>query len=137
MTERTSDFGALVDAGLDKLATTKILYEMHKNGAAPRWLLGTLATLSAINVTATVTAMVRQPGKSLRPTKSGKAAMAGEMLSLFFYMLAYTATADHAQHGRAAKTLRKFGKATFITSLPMALHATFRYAEIAFTRQRQ
>lgn len=124
-----SNFGATVDAGLDKVATTKIIYELWRQDAAPKAVLGTIATLSAINLAATAHTMIAQPGKPIRPTAAGKMAMAGETVALFAYTAAHTA--ESTGHNRPASLLRKIGNATAMITLPLALRATSAYVDRA------
>lgn len=128
-TGQESNFGATVDAGLDKVATAKIMYEMWRKNAAPSAVLGGIATLSAINTATTAYTMITRPGEPIRPTKTGKLAMAGETLALFAYTTAHTA--EHSGHEKASRTLRRVGRAAFIATLPLAAHATRSYIERA------
>ena len=101
VTGQTSNFGALTDAGLDKIATAKIIYEFTKKGIIPREIAAALASLQTTNALATAATMLKYPGKSIRPTTSGKLAMAGEM--------AYSLTVSAPQQNEAAtKRSRQF-----------------------------
>ncbi len=124
-----SNFGATVDAGLDKLVTTKLLWELWKSNAAPKAVLGTIATLSAVNAASTAHVMLTRPGEPIRPTLSGKVAMAGETVALFAHSAAHTA--EHTNHPNASKWLKRLGNAAFIASLPAAVHATGSYLKRA------
>ena len=129
-TGQTSDVGAAVDAVTDKLVTGKLLYEMQKDGAAPKSVIGTIAVLNTTNAIATGIAKLRGKHKGeTRPTKSGKLAMAGETLALFAYAGAYTA--EHNDKSELAETLRTVGRTAFIASLPLAAHASWTYIKRA------
>ena len=130
-TGQTSDLGAGVDAGIDKVVTAKLLCDLTRKDAAPKPVIGTIALLNTINAAATGIANIRnrEKGASDRPSKSGKLAMAGETITLFAYAGAYTA--EHNGHPGLAEMLRKFGCATLIVSLPFATHAAHEYLKRA------
>ena len=122
-----SNFGATVDAGLDKLATAKIMWELNQKNAAPKKVLGTIALLSAINFATTAKFMVDHPGEPIRPTKSGKLAMAAETVALFAYSAGYTA--EQTGKVNTAKVLKNIGNAAFVAALPAAIHSTAHYVK--------
>lgn len=126
-TGQTSNFGAVVDAGLDKIATAKILYELVKKDAIPREITALLGASQAVNALATAVTMAKHPGKPIRPTKSGKLALAGETLSMFSYALA--SAAEHSGHEKVAAYSRAVGAAAFAAALPLATHATYSYVK--------
>ena len=130
-TGQTSNLGAGVDAGIDKVVTAKLLCDLTRKDAAPKPVIGTIALLNTINAAATGIANIRnrEKGASDRPSKSGKLAMAGETVTLFAYAGAYTA--EHNGHPGLAEMLRKFGCATLIVSLPFATHAAHEYLKRA------
>ena len=130
MTGQTSNFGAALDATTDKIVMAKILYEMNKKGLAPKHVLGIVATLNLINAGATGIANLRSDEKGeTRPTKSGKLAMAGEIVTLISYIAAHIAEQD--KNPKLAKLLRKLGAGAFAASLPFAAHATCTYIKRA------
>ena len=130
LTGQTSDLGAALDAGGDKLVMIKTLYEMRKQGAAPKAILGTIATLNAVNFVATGITNIRSEEKGeTRPTKSGKLAMAGETATLIAYAAAHAA--EHSDSPELAKGLRCLGATAFAASLPLALHASAEYVNRA------
>ena len=127
MTGQTSNFGAALDATTDKIVMAKILYEMHKKGLAPKYVLGTVAVLNSINAVATGIANLRSDEKAeTRPTKSGKVGLAMETAALVAY-----AAAELADNPKPAKLLRKLGAGAFAASLPFAAHATCTYIKRA------
>ena len=126
-TGQTSNFGAVVDASLDKIATAKILYELVKKDAIPREITALLGASQAVNALATAVTMAKHPGKPIRPTKSGKLALAGETLSMFSYALA--SAAEHSGHEKVAAYSRAVGAAAFAAALPLATHATYSYVK--------
>lgn len=129
-TGQTSNFGAIVDAGLDKIATTKILYELIKKDAIPREIVAALGVSQAVNALATFVTMAKHPGKPIRPTKSGKLALAGETLSMFSYALA--SAAEHNGHEKVAACSRAVGAVAFAAALPLAMHSTYSYVKRAW-----
>ena len=131
MTGQTSNTGAALDATTDKIVMPKILYEMHKKGLAPKYVLGTVAALNSINAVATGIANLRSDEKAeTRPTKSGKVGLAMETAALVAYAAAELAD-RRTDNPKPAKLLRKLGAVAFATSLPLATHATYTYIKRA------
>ena len=131
MTGQTSNFGAALDATTDKIVMAKILYEMHKKGLAPKYVLGTVAVLNSINAVATGIANLRSDEKAeTRPTKSGKVGLAMETAALVAYAAAELAD-KRTDNPKPAKLLRKLGAGAFAASLPFAAHATCTYIKRA------
>ena len=128
-TAETSNFGALTDASLDKIATAKIIYEFTKKDIIPREIAAALASLQAANALATAATMLKYPGKSIRPTTSGKLAMTGEMASIFAYGIG--AAAERSGHETIATVSRAVGGLAFAASLPCALHSSYTYVRQA------
>ena len=131
MTGQTSNFGAALDATTDKIVMAKILYEMNKKELAPKYALGTVATLNLINAGATGIANLRSKDKAeTRPTKSGKVGLAMETAALVAYAAAELAD-KRADSPKPAEALRKLGAGAFAASLPFAVHATHTYIKRA------
>ena len=131
MTGQTSNFGAALDATTDKIVMAKILYEMNKKELAPKYALGTVATLNLINAGATGIANLRSKDKAeTRPTKSGKVGLAMETAALVAYAAAELAD-KRTDNPKPAKLLRKLGAGAFAASLPFAIHATHAYIKRA------
>ena len=131
MTGQTSNFGAALDATTDKIVMAKILYEMHKKGLAPKYVLGTVAVLNLINAGATGIANLRSDERAeTRPTKSGKVGLAMETAALVAYAAAELAD-KRTDNPKPAKLLRKLGAGAFAASLPFAAHATCTYIKRA------
>ena len=131
MTGQTSNTGAALDATTDKIVMAKILYEMNKKELAPKYVLGTVATLNSINAVATGIANLRSKEKAeTRPTKSGKVGLAMETAALVAYAAAELAD-KRTDNPKPAKLLRKLGAVAFATSLPLATHATYTYVKRA------
>ena len=131
MIGQTSNFGAALDATTDKIVMAKILYEMHKKGLAPKYVLGTVAVLNSINAGATGIANLRSDERAeTRPTKSGKVGLAMETAALVAYAAAELAD-KRTDSPKPAKLLRKLGAGAFAASLLPAVHATCTYIERA------
>ncbi len=131
MIGQTSNFGAALDATTDKIVMAKILYEMHKKGLAPKYVLGTVAVLNSINAGATGIANLRSDERAeTRPTKSGKVGLAMETAALVAYAAAELAD-KRTDNPKPAEILRKLGAGAFAASLLPAVHATCTYIERA------
>ena len=129
-----SDFGALLDAGIDKVVTSKYLYELYRQGLAPNIVLGTVALSSIINPAATAVALERNPEQKIRPVKTGKLGLAAETMSLLAFNAEHVA--KRAYHPKLATTLRGLGWAAFAVAAPLALHASATYVDRAINPQR-
>lgn len=131
MMGQTSNTGAALDATTDKIVMAKILYEMNKKELAPKYVLGAVAVLNSINAAATGIANLRSDEKAeTRPTKSGKVGLAMETAALVAYAAAELAD-KRTDNPKPAKLLRKLGAVAFVTSLPLATHATYTYVKRA------
>lgn len=128
-TGQTSDFGAALDAGIDKFVTAKLLYEMWQKGAAPEALLGIIATHQAINTGATLATNLKHQSADTRPTRAGKLAMATETASLFAYVSSFTA--ENSGKPEIAEKLRRIGLVAFVASVPLAIRSTASYVKRA------
>lgn len=131
-TGQASEVGALVDAGIDKLVTAKLLWEMWRSGSAPKHVLATFALGNCINFAATGIAKLRG-NNDLQVAPTGKLAMATEAVSLFAFAGAHAA--EHANRPDAAQTLRALGKAAFFGALPLIVHSSGSYVARAATPQ--
>lgn len=123
-TGQASEVGALVDAGIDKLVTAKLLWEMWRSGSAPKHVLATFALGNCINFAATGIAKLRG-NNDLQVAPTGKLAMATEAVSLFAFAGAHAA--EHANRPDAAQTLRALGRAAFFGALPLIAHSSWSY----------
>lgn len=131
-TGQESELGALLDAGMDKLVTSKIMYELLQHRAAPKCVLGTIATFNTINAGATALTEYQQPDTNLRPVKTGKFAMAAENIALFAYTASHVA--EKSGHDVASKRLRILGHVAAATALPLAIHSSASYVKRAIKR---
>jgi phosphatidylglycerophosphate synthase len=85
ITGQESDFGAALDASLDKAGVVAILaHQMHKDIIPCKVATGIIAQ-NAANIYATVVTKSKHPGVKIRPTYDGKRAMFSQNLSLGAY----------------------------------------------------
>lgn len=71
-TGQTSDFGALLDAGLDKVVTAIILYEIKSKNLAPTEIIAAITAFNGINAVASAKTIVEAGDETVRPKISGK-----------------------------------------------------------------
>jgi phosphatidylglycerophosphate synthase len=71
---QTSDFGALMDSGLDKAKGALEIWELWRKGIVPRWMLAVSAAQDATNVGATVVERIRHPGSTQKAEEIGRRA---------------------------------------------------------------
>lgn len=126
---QASELGAALDAATDKLTTAKLLYELWRKDMAPKEVLGAIATFNAINFLATVVADRYPTGEKLRPTKSGKLAIATETGALIAYVA--SDLAEKAGCKKSARDLRKIGHVTSALAVPLAINASVKYVNRA------
>ena len=88
-THHTSRFGALLDATLDKLAVLAMIIAMWAHAMAPAWILLVIVLQNVINTLATAVAEQSHPGRNLKPSRSGKYAMAVQNLALASFVISY------------------------------------------------
>ena len=81
-TGQTSDFGAGLDAGLDKAVTAIILYKIKSKNLAPTEIIATITAFNGINAVASAKTIVEAGDETVRPEISGKLALALETSSL-------------------------------------------------------
>lgn len=135
-TGQETDFGAAVDASLDKLGMARILWAAWRTKAVPRPILTTLAALNILNSTASVIASARHPEASYRTPLSGKLSMALSNVALLSHLIASTTEQTSSEHQptrpRRGTWLRRIGTAAFAASLPLAAHAARHYIRRTF-----
>jgi phosphatidylglycerophosphate synthase len=113
-TGQASEFGATVDATLDKFAGLAILVAEGQKGIAPLSDLGAMFGQNITNSVATAVAIKRHPELDLAPTKDGKHAMASQNLALGAYAFG-NLIKDH--YPRAAQVSRTVGRAATIAGV--------------------
>ena len=128
-TDQVSELGAALDAATDKITTAELLYKLWQEDMAPKKVLGAIATFNAINFLATVVADRYSTGEELRPTKSGKLAIATETSALIAYVA--SDLAKKAGCKKSARDLRKIGHVTSALAVPLAINASVKYVNRA------
>ena len=76
---QTSDFGALVDAGLDKLGLAVIAFEAARQRALPPEILASMAANQSASAVINYMQQYQQSDTKCRPSPLGKLSMAAEM----------------------------------------------------------
>lgn len=88
---QSSQFGAGLDATLDKIGVAKIIHEAWKREAVPRDQLAAIIATQSLNFCATALAGWKNPSKKWRPGQAGKISMALDNLCLIGHIAGYTA----------------------------------------------
>lgn len=133
---RTSEFGAAVDATLDKLGIGVVMVEAWQQNIIPKPALVAIATHNAINAVASVVAERRHPGEPMAPSRSGKRAMAVENVALGSYALGKVL--EHHEQvinflGFSENLSGWIGAVATITGVGvLGAHATYGYLRRAF-----
>lgn len=110
-TGQTSEFGAAVDATLDKLGGLAIIAGLWRHDAAPKPVLAAIVAQNAANTAATAIAAKRHPKTELAPTRNGKHAMGWQNAALFTYAAANLVKDIHPRAARAGRFLAGFAAA--------------------------
>ena len=126
-TGQTSDFGALLDAGLDK-ATTAIILREIKN-LAPTEIIAAITAFNGINAVASAKTIVETGDETVRPEISGKLALALETSSLLAHL--FGSRLETTGQSQLARVARGIGNLAFAVSLPFAFKSTLSYIERA------
>ncbi|MBF1024361.1 MAG: CDP-alcohol phosphatidyltransferase family protein [Candidatus Nanogingivalaceae bacterium] len=134
-TRQTSNFGAIVDAGLDKTTTAKLLYEMWRQDIAPKEVLGLIAAFNTVNAIASTKSAIDIADETVRPDISGKLALAFETGSLFAH--AISARLEASGKSNQANLARNIGNLSFVAALPLAVKSTSSYIKRACQQSNQ
>ena len=134
-TGQTSDFGALLDAGLDKAVTAIILYEIKSKNLAPTEIIAAITAFNGINAVASAKTIVEAGDETVRPEISGKLALAFETSSLLAHLLG--SRLETTGQGQLARVARGIGDLAFAVSLPLAFKSTLSYIERARQSKRR
>ena len=134
-TGQTSNFGAIVDAGLDKTTTAKLLYEMWRQDIAPKEVLGLIAAFNTVNAIASTKSAIDIADETVRPDISGKLALAFETGSLFAH--AISARLEASGKSNQANLARNIGNLSFVAALPLAVKSTSSYIKRACQQSNQ
>ena len=128
-TGQTSDFGALLDAGLDKAVTAIILYEIKSKNLAPTEIIAAITAFNGINAVASAKTIVEAGDETVRPEISGKLALALETSSLLAHLVG--SRLETTGQGQLARVARGIGNLAFAVSLPLAFKSTLSYVKRA------
>lgn len=128
-TGQTSDFGALLDAGLDKATTAIILREIKNKNLAPTEIIAAITAFNGINAVASAKTIVEAGDETVRPEISGKLALALETSSLLAHLVG--SRLETTGQGQLARVARGIGNLAFAVSLPFAFKSTLSYIERA------
>ena len=134
-TGQTSDFGAGLDAGLDKAVTAIILYKIKSKNLAPTEIIAAIIAFNGINAVASAKTIVEAGDETVRPEISGKLALALETSSLLAHLVgSRLETTGQSQLTRVA---RGIGDLAFAVSLPLAVKSTLSYVKRARQSKRR
>ena len=111
-TGQSSEFGAAVDATLDKAGVALIMTEECRKGLVPRPVAAGIILQNGLNAFATLKAEASDTDIELGPTRDGKLAMAAQNMALGAYALA-----ANLENPRAAKGLRLIGHISAVAGL--------------------
>lgn len=134
-TGQTSDFGALLDAGLDKAVTAIILYEIKSKNLAPTEIIAAITAFNGINAVASAKTIVEAGDETVRPEISGKLALALETSSLLAHLVG--SRLETTGQGQLARVARGIGNLAFAVSLPLAFKSTLSYVKRARQSKRR
>lgn len=134
-TGQTSDFGALLDAGLDKAVTAIILYEIKSKNLAPTEIIAAITAFNGINAVASAKTIVEAGDETVRPEISGKLALALETSSLLAHLVG--SRLETTGQSQLARVTRGIGNLAFAVSLPLAVKSTLSYIERARQSKRR
>lgn len=84
---QATEFGARLDAGLDKGGVAGIIIEEWRKDIVPKPLAAVIGAQNATNVALTAAAQKRHPEVELRPTREGKRAMFFQNFTFGFFSL--------------------------------------------------
>lgn len=128
---QSSDAGALVDAGVDKLGMFWIGRAAWKQRAMPRWFITSDAAIEVSHFGLTAAAAYRHPSESFRPPQAAKHAMLYRNLAGGAYL--YANAYEHERPELAYHTnLRRAGRAAAAISLGYETPALREYANRVF-----
>ena len=117
--------GKIVDHTGDKIKVFYTIWKMYEADTAPRLVLGGIAAFNAINAACSIKTHIDNPDMSQAPEKSGKIAMAMEVVSLILYSAGKFAEL----HGlrKTSNTARVLGGLAAATAIIPATLSTASY----------
>jgi len=110
-TGQTSEFGASLDATLDKLASFAIVASEWRKDIAPKTALAAMVAQNIVNSVATAAALKKHPDQALAPSKDGKYAMAAQNFALAAYAQAEIL---HDSRPRTSQVMRNLGHGAMV-----------------------
>lgn len=122
--DQSSNFGALTDATMDKIATATYLWDLHRQGIVPPSVVRAFTGINIANSALTAVAMLQQPGEPQRPTRSGKWGLALQTAALLSF---HTEHLLKERHPGAAQIAGRLGRAATLCAIPLSLSATRAY----------
>lgn len=125
-----SDFGAKVDATLDKLGMAAIVSGGVYHARIPKPAAAVVIAHNALNAAASITHEVRHPNEPARPSKAGKVGLFIENVGVLSY-LASEAIESQWPHSRTARSLKLAGHALTICGSGLGLIAGIGYVKRA------
>ena len=128
-TGQTSDFGALLDVGLDKAVTAIILYAIKSKNLAPTEIIAAITAFNGINAVASAKTIVEAGDETVRPEISGKLALALETSSLLAHLVG--SRLETTGQGQLARVAHGIDNLAFAVSLPLAFKSTLSYVKRA------
>lgn len=97
-THTDSEFGATVDATIDKVASFAIVASEWEKSIAPKPALVAIVAQNGVNAVATAVTKVRHPEADLSPTRDGKNALFIQNVALGSYAIANLLEEDSPGH---------------------------------------
>ncbi len=125
-----SDFGAGVDAFLDKLGMATIIAGGIRHERIPKAAAAAILAHNALNAAASIAHEVRHPNETPRPSKIGKIGMFTENIGVMSYLASSAVEARHP-NSRATTGLRMAGHALTMAGVGMGLVAGAGYVKRA------
>lgn len=121
---QSSNFGALTDATIDKVATATYLWKLHEQGIVPPSVVRAFTGINMANSALTAVAMLQQPGEPQRPTRGGKWGLALQTAALLSFHAEHLLKERHPGTARIAGGL---GRVATLCAIPLSLSATRAY----------
>jgi phosphatidylglycerophosphate synthase len=121
---KETEFGAGLDAGLDKIRNTAIVVAEWRQDLAPKAALGLTAVSNLISASATTVAIKHSGGHNLAVAKEGKLGAAAQNFAAGAYPLSKMLERSHP---KAARTVRFLGHAATVAGAVLQTRAATHY----------
>lgn len=125
-----SEFGAKLDALLDKLGMAAIVSSALYHGRMPGVAAGAVVAHNTFNATASVVHELRHPNDAARPSKAGKIGLFIENVGIISY-LASSAIESRHEGSKTAEALKLGGHALTACGVGLGLVAGAQYMKRA------